>query len=717
MLLTLQVDTGAVPGTRSITVTNRDLQSSTLPNAFQVLATTRHYVSPTGGNVFPYQTTANAATTLAAAIGAASPGDTVLVQASVITLPALTLDRGIVLSGGWQNNFTQHDPVGAPTRLALTYENLSILSGASPSRVEGFIIENGHGGLGNTPLSGHYGGGISIQSSTTTLRHVEVRNCTAAQGTGFGAGGGIYVLNSTITFENVAVHDNLANLGGGIALFAASGTIRDSSVGANQVAKAVSGGQTTQGAGIYIAGCTNLTLQDVGVEANTGANTGGGALVSNSTSILIQGGTIRNHTVNDPSDGALDQGGGLDVVGSTLTLDGVEISGNASSLFAAGVHVGGASTLTMRGCRVLSNTAPVYAGVFGTASTMVLQHNLFVANVAGVFGGAVTLQNVAAGEFLGNTLYANTAANGCAGGAFTDSPIAVSNNIVAGSSGVALQCAGSSSPTLSYNLTWNNSGGDYDGCSGGPGALAADPRFIDAPNGDFHLALHSPGIDAGRTDAGYADPDGSRGDLGWFGSHAWVMDQPSLVQNLSGQVSGGDVGLAWDANPATDLAAYAVYGSPSPGFTPSASTFVQTVPPPATGIDLGPLGPNLYFRVCGVDSDGYAGGYSNEVAVDGSTDTPRARGVFRVLGAVPNPFNPSTRIDYELERPRLVDLSIYDLAGRLVRRLVHGRQDAGMHSTMWNGLDQSGSAVASGVYVYRLVSEDRVEKDKLVLLK
>ncbi|MDD3642607.1 MAG: FlgD immunoglobulin-like domain containing protein [Candidatus Krumholzibacteria bacterium] len=84
---------------------------------------------------------------------------------------------------------------------------------------------------------------------------------------------------------------------------------------------------------------------------------------------------------------------------------------------------------------------------------------------------------------------------------------------------------------------------------------------------------------------------------------------------------------------------------------------------------------------------------------------------------VPNPFNPSTRIDFELARAGVVDLSVYDVTGRLVATLVSGRLEAGMHESTWNGMTAGGAKAASGVYLYVLKTEDGQESRRMVLLR
>lgn len=72
------------------------------------------------------------------------------------------------------------------------------------------------------------------------------------------------------------------------------------------------------------------------------------------------------------------------------------------------------------------------------------------------------------------------------------------------------------------------------------------------------------------------------------------------------------------------------------------------------------------------------------------------------LAAVPNPFNPRTRIVYDLPLDGPVDLRIYDLRGRLMRTLIDSWQGAGRHEVDWDGWDDGGRALASGTYLYQL---------------
>ncbi len=83
----------------------------------------------------------------------------------------------------------------------------------------------------------------------------------------------------------------------------------------------------------------------------------------------------------------------------------------------------------------------------------------------------------------------------------------------------------------------------------------------------------------------------------------------------------------------------------------------------------------------------------------------------------PNPFNPTTAISFQLSTASEVALVIYDLNGNVVKELARGKYAGGQHRLVWEGKDDRGNRVASGVYVYKLTAGDFVAQKKLVLMK
>jgi hypothetical protein len=83
----------------------------------------------------------------------------------------------------------------------------------------------------------------------------------------------------------------------------------------------------------------------------------------------------------------------------------------------------------------------------------------------------------------------------------------------------------------------------------------------------------------------------------------------------------------------------------------------------------------------------------------------------------PNPFNPTTSISFSLPKDEHVVLSIYNITGQLVRTLVNERKNAGTHSIMWNGRNESGAQVTSGLYIYKIKAGSYTQVRKMSLMK
>jgi hypothetical protein len=95
-------------------------------------------------------------------------------------------------------------------------------------------------------------------------------------------------------------------------------------------------------------------------------------------------------------------------------------------------------------------------------------------------------------------------------------------------------------------------------------------------------------------------------------------------------------------------------------------------------------------------------------------DTPRA---VTLAPNYPNPFNPSTTISFNLPQAGAAKLQVYDARGRLVRTLLDDHRPAGPYQSVWDGRDNAGHGVASGVYLYRLTAGRMVEQGKMTLVK
>ena len=90
---------------------------------------------------------------------------------------------------------------------------------------------------------------------------------------------------------------------------------------------------------------------------------------------------------------------------------------------------------------------------------------------------------------------------------------------------------------------------------------------------------------------------------------------------------------------------------------------------------------------------------------------------FALYQNAPNPFNPTTSIAFDIPNKAVVQLEVYDLLGRRVEMLVNEEMDAGSYRAIWDGRDESGREVPSGVYFYRIKAGDNVANRHMLLIK
>ncbi len=120
------------------------------------------------------------------------------------------------------------------------------------------------------------------------------------------------------------------------------------------------------------------------------------------------------------------------------------------------------------------------------------------------------------------------------------------------------------------------------------------------------------------------------------------------------------------------------------------------------------------------DGIGY-NGISGEFSIREITSSVQARDeypkIFALYSNYPNPFNPATTIEFSLTEARFVTLVVYDITSQKVMELVSGEKISGHHSVIWNGTDEFGHNVSSGIYFYRLQTGDFTKTKAMTLVR
>ncbi len=190
---------------------------------------------------------------------------------------------------------------------------------------------------------------------------------------------------------------------------------------------------------------------------------------------------------------------------------------------------------------------------------------------------------------------------------------------------------------------------------------------------------------------------------------------PAVPQNLLVVFQAG-VGndLSWDASEDADFQYYKIYRGASPEFMIDPLAAVHTTAAPVWQ-DLGGTQAS-YYRISGVDYSGNEGLATLALGVSGVDGQVPNRPA--LAQNFPNPFNPSTRINFSLALAGQVRLGVFDSRGLLLRTLVAAGLPAGDHAVVWDGTDQQGLRAGSGVYYYRLeIAGERALTRPMMLIK
>jgi hypothetical protein len=121
------------------------------------------------------------------------------------------------------------------------------------------------------------------------------------------------------------------------------------------------------------------------------------------------------------------------------------------------------------------------------------------------------------------------------------------------------------------------------------------------------------------------------------------------------------------------------------------------------------------FKVSALYTEGESAP-SNTITISGNND-PVVPTVTALNGNYPNPFNPSTVVSYSVSKAGLVTLEIYNSLGQKVNTLVNKRVEAGNYTVTWNGTDDKGNPLGSGLYFYKMKSGNYSSTKKMILLK
>ena len=425
------------------------------------------------------------------------------------------------------------------------------------------------------------------------------------------------------------------------------------------------GVQISAGAGLRVQLTATATVKNCVFEDNNSDFDGAGIICRDAGSRLDMLDCVFRNNFADHRGGA-----GVVVVNGTATFTRCLFDGNTSGeVGALGFNTG--SNCTVTDCLFKNNQSSI-PGIYGEASTLTITNNTFVNNHSPLTGATVHI-------FSCNVVF--------------------KRNILANDpQGSGWNVLGNTSEDRTCNVYWQNLKATSNGVLN-PGEVIADPKFCDAANGIFTLDSHSPAAPA----------NSACGQL--IGAYGVACGPVSVaISSFEAKANEGVVSLHGKFSSDLGVQAVNVYrGDGDASFIRLAtitgvdgSTFDYTDRSVAPG--------NSYrYQIGVIDGDGE---FMSPI------QSVRVAPLQSVLEQNrPNPFNPQTTIHYTLAAAEHVTLSVYDATGRLVRTLVNQDQAAGARDVTWNGHDDRGNAVASGVYFYKMTAGKFTETRRMVLLK
>ncbi|MFC1724587.1 FlgD immunoglobulin-like domain containing protein [candidate division KSB1 bacterium] len=196
---------------------------------------------------------------------------------------------------------------------------------------------------------------------------------------------------------------------------------------------------------------------------------------------------------------------------------------------------------------------------------------------------------------------------------------------------------------------------------------------------------------------------------------------PSTPKGLLAKIEESDVVLSWDVSVDTDIKYFAVYRSDTEGFDPAGVEPVGYATTNSFADATLSVDGTYYYAVSAVDFSDNQSDYSAKLTFVVTGVDPETGALlpdeFGIKQNFPNPFNPSTQIKYQLPEAASVTIKVYNILGKEIRTLVNAKESAGYKTVMWDGLDNNGVPVASGIYLYRIKAGQFNATKRMVFIK
>jgi len=419
------------------------------------------------------------------------------------------------------------------------------------------------------------------------------------------------------------------------------------------------------GGGITCSNLSSPNLVNLQIIGNISNMYGGGVYCRDNSNLSLEDVKISGNSAS--------YGGGVSFYESNPSLINITLTNNSASENGGGIYCSWNSSAILNNVVLTGNTAGYGGGIYCSNSNPNLVNITLYNNSVNSSGGGIYLSH--SDPSIINTVIKNNYATSDGGGIRScalSNPSFLNVTIIGNSAGICTGGISSSGNSNLLNVTIvANSAGEY-----GAGGISStgNTNLLNSIIWD-----NSPNAISGSVTATYSNIEG-----GWTGEGNLDSD-PLFVG------SGDHPFMLQDLSPCVN------YGTPD-----------------TTGLNLPELDLAGNPRIYGVRID--MGAYENQNIVTG-VDENSITNATNLYQNFPNPFNPTTTINYSLLANSKVSLNIYNINGQKVKQLVYDQLSAGQHTVVWNGKDENNKSVSSGIYFYKLKSNNYEKTKKMILLK
>jgi len=681
--------------------------------------------------------------TIQDAIDRAYYGDTVLVAPGTY-YENLIWPNGngirLVSSGDYTNTILDGSKSGTVISMNFTFDMID-----TATVIDGFTIQNGETNIGggfylnyasptlkNLHIKDHHTIGISYQSGDGAAIYMKnhssphILDCEIYDNYAqWGSGAGIYAMDSCFgIYKNLNIYDNISKYGGG--------AVDLENYSSPNIINVVIDGNTSyeDGGGLYCKNhsspliyetvisnnfceltgggisCHDFSspqLENVTIEGNSSGYAGGGIFCKDSSNITINSTQIKGNR------SVYSDGGGVALLKTVNTINNSSIASNMSGDDGAGVYISDSKVTIMNSTIHRNHASFDGGGIYVTKSDDISFFNLkIIENKANDTGGGMMLKSST--PEMNTIIFAHNFASNNGGGL----ALSTSSPVINGFSFITNKCnrkgdgiytADNSEPHIlncnfmeHYYAIYNDDSGNI---------FKVDTSYFGNPSGP----LHNNDNPTGRGDRVNDNVRVSS----WSSEPEMAAPPIPMIDFRITNRSEGEVTLSWEHTQLADIQKYVIHYD---DYMPEDFNFEYSmdVDKNSTSVTITGLTPGVNYHFAGtvVDREFYESWYTTVVTIDGTVGVEEEQIVknFELQQNYPNPFNPTTNIKYSIPTNSLVRINLFDILGNHVKTLVNENKSAGNYLVLLDGSD-----IASGVYFYKISTNNFTAMKKCILIK